>query len=58
MNRIKSISVLFMLSAILMFGCEKYPDGPPISFVPIADRVANDWKVGEVLKPVLKEVSK
>lgn len=49
MKKIKSITVLIMLSGLLAFGCEDYPDGPAISLIPKADRVGNDWKVAEAL---------
>lgn len=49
MRRIKSITALIMVSGLLVFGCQDYPEGPSVSLIPKADRVGNDWKVGEAL---------
>jgi hypothetical protein len=49
MKSIKSITALLMLSGFLIFGCQDYPEGPPISFVPKAERVGNNWKIAEAL---------
>ncbi|MCL6259812.1 hypothetical protein M3O96_11980 [Aquiflexum sp. TKW24L] len=49
MKRLKSITALIMVSGMLAFGCEDYPDGPAVSLIPKAERVGNEWKVGEAL---------
>jgi hypothetical protein len=49
MKRIKSVAALIMVSVLLAFGCQDYPDGPTVSLIPKADRVANNWKIGEAL---------
>ena len=49
MRKIRSITALIMVSGLLVFGCEDYPDGPAVSLIPKADRVGNDWKVAEAL---------
>jgi hypothetical protein len=49
MRRLRSITALIMVSGMLAFGCEDYPDGPAISLKPKAERVGNEWKVGQAL---------
>lgn len=49
MKTIKSIIAMVLASGLLAFGCQEYPEGPIVSIIPKADRVANDWKVGEAL---------
>lgn len=44
----KTAFFLFLLTAFAgttLLSCQKYPDGPPISFRSRASRLANDWRV-------------
>ena len=54
MKTSKRISLLFILAAGLIFptlqGCQKYPDGPFMSFESRIDRVTNTWKVDNYKK--------
>jgi hypothetical protein len=48
MKKLFKSAMLIMISGILVFGiqgCNKYPDGPTISFKSRTDRISNVWKV-------------
>ena len=36
-----------LIAAISFSSCQKYPDGPAISFITKLERVSNDWEVKE-----------
>ncbi len=40
---------LLTLTLVLFASCQPYPDGPLISLMSRADRVANNWKVGQAI---------
>jgi hypothetical protein len=45
-SRIQSILILGVIASVALFeSCQKYEDGPAISFRSRAERVANTWKI-------------
>ena len=48
----KKVKFLLSITTILLltfYGCKKYPEGPSVSLRSRTERVANNWKVGQVL---------
>ncbi|HET6990936.1 MAG TPA: hypothetical protein VFJ43_06405 [Bacteroidia bacterium] len=45
MKTLKFFFVAILLTAVILPGCKKYPDGPSLSLRSRAARVANVWKV-------------
>lgn len=43
--KIKNAIILVFLGLISFSSCSKYKEGPTISFIPKANRIANKWKV-------------
>ncbi len=43
----KKLSSILVVVALSFTACKKYPDGPMIDFHSKAERVANNWKVGQ-----------
>ncbi|NDP22344.1 MAG: hypothetical protein GZ091_14870 [Paludibacter sp.] len=49
MKNLKFASLILLLTivSVSFTSCSKYPDGPIVSLVSRAERVANNWKVGQ-----------
>lgn len=50
MKRSIYITTLFLLSFFLLFSCNKYDDGPPLSVRTKKARVAGDWRIDKYIE--------
>ncbi len=49
MNTIKVALLITIILFLSLSSCNKYEDGPMISFVPRNERIANNWKIEKAL---------
>jgi len=48
MKKSATAVIIILISGVMMFGlqgCQKYPDGPAISFKSRTERISNTWKI-------------